>query len=65
MKKFVCARCNEEINVRVLEKEKQNYIIKDGYLFCSTYCVRVFSPNEINSNKDLARKPIKKYNKNK
>lgn len=64
MKKFICDRCNEEINVRVLEKEKQNYITKNGYLFCGPHCAKVFRPNEINLNKDLVRKPVKKYNKN-
>ncbi len=63
MKIFTCTKCKIEINVRVLEKEKLNYIIKDGNLFCSEHCSKVYNkylPNNVN---ELSRKSIKKYKK--
>ena len=63
MKVFICAKCKTEINVRVLEKEDKNYVIKDGNLFCSNHCSKVFNkylPNNVN---ELSRKNIKKYKK--
>lgn len=56
-KVFICTRCKKELNMRVLhdENEKPNYLIKDGNLFCDTYCARVYrsyvANNKNNKNK--------------
>ena len=62
MKIFKCSKCKEEINVRILGNENKNYLIKDGTLFCSEHCAKVYEkylPNNVN---ELCRKPFKKYN---